>query len=158
MAFYKLVAGKHHVGWQTKIGDLSLKDLRDQLELHNIHFTEKDRKEKLVDLLQEEIGPILDTTRTYYKGDIIETKDDLCTKFNDPGNPNNTKFELVNEAGQAITQADPEVAPSVVHSDGLQSKTVHELKNLAEEEEIELSGATRKSQIIEIIRQARVTV
>lgn len=91
--------------------------------------------------------------------DIIETERDLCKLFN--AGPGFEKFRRV-DSGQLPYRA-PVVEPVVptpnvtpqLPSDTLESMTVAELKAMAAEEEIDLSGITHKADIINAIRNQR---
>ena len=162
MAFYKLLAGKHHEGSRRRVDDIPVNLLRAQLDNLGVAYTQKDGHDKLAEALKAEVGDFLDNRRSYRQGDIIESDQDL-TAFNDKRNPNNTKFELVNEHGQALQSATPQnyrppapTPPAAIVNDSLSSKTVAELREIAAEEEIDLGSATRKEEILEILRRAAV--
>jgi hypothetical protein len=90
----------------------------------------------------------------YRPGDIIDTKINLLA-LNQP--PRSMKFEMVDEKGK-IVHSESAVAhpqtPIPARRDGLEAMTVNELKLLAAEEEIDLGEATRKEEIIAVIRGA----
>jgi hypothetical protein len=159
MAFYKLLAGKHHVGWQRKVVDMTGPQLRKELDERGIKYHANCSREKLAEILSLEIGDLIDNRRSYKAGDIIESDQDL-TVFNDAGNPQNIKFELVNEYGQAVRDTVPvkpsQGRPASPVEDTLESKTLSELKEIAAEEEIDLGSATRREEILDILHRASV--
>lgn len=97
--------------------------------------------------------------RRYKPGDVIETKSDLL-KLNSPGS---TKFALLEsvpvaepheakKSGKKSKKAEP------VHGSAtLDAMSIEELQAMAEAEEIDLGGATRKDEIIDIILEATAT-
>lgn len=91
------------------------------------------------------------------KNNIVVSAGDLC-KFNRPGTP--AKFRKISD--EDLTSKDPTVQAAVndtkpagpAPEDTLNSMTVPDLRKLAEEEEIDLSGARTKEEIMEKIRRA----
>ena len=73
-------------------------------------------------------------------GDIVETHIDLSKLFNPPGNPGGAKFESLDGPG---------FTPS--RKNTLKMKTVKELREFAEEEELDLGDLTLKADIIQAI-------
>jgi hypothetical protein len=116
---------------------------------------------------------VIDESKVYQRGDIIETEDDLLKYNGGPMDPK--KFELVldeltdlksmlsarekleqrikvaqaAEEGFRTSQTDAAKYPA---NDTLESMSVAELRKYAEEEEIDLGAATKKDQILNIIR------
>lgn len=103
--------------------------------------------------------------RTYKQGEIVDSKTDL-SRLNAP---NAIKFEKVAESIPVTPVSIPqeetetveeapmqelEVEEEVSVEDDFETMKVAELKQLAEAEEIDLDGATRKADIIERIREA----
>jgi hypothetical protein len=98
---------------------------------------------------------------------VIESNIDLCQRFNIPGFP--PKFE---ELYESYPSAGIPQAPSTddfliaelksrgyeVSRDTLDTMNLKELTALAAEEEIDLKGATKKEDIIRIIRSSHVNV
>lgn len=87
------------------------------------------------------------------KANIIDTDLDLGKAFNSPGSK---KFELVRgidaeEIRQRGLVNPSDLTPGVI-DDGLEAMTLEELKAMAVEEEIPLSGAKSRSAIIRKIR------
>lgn len=80
----------------------------------------------------------------YEAGDIIESKFDLEKRFN---KLNSRKFERVGAGGEALA-APPAPYP-------LEKMTVEQLLTVAEEEEVNLKGASKKDDIIKAINAAR---
>lgn len=119
-------------------------------------------------------------SKTYRPGDVIDSKHDLVKLFN--SHPTTPKFERVDERtmrgdissvvqtvtpSHVVQAASPSPAPAAPQSsaqtavapsrqsiDGLDSMSVKELQLLAQEEEIDLRGASKKEEIIKIIRGA----
>jgi len=97
----------------------------------------------------------------YERGDIIESKSDLCLHFNAP---RAIKFERVDPSGRPVHDAAPNVQPAVNPSsrladqDNLDNMTVEELRAFAAEEEIDLDNAVRKQDIIQAIRASIAVV
>ncbi len=112
-------------------------------------------------------------SRTWGPGDIVETNQDLG-RHNTPGMT--PKFELLEDKPQAglkelphqpppapaptqhtTPQANPNTAKVAFSpaSDKLDSLGVKELQALAAEEEIDLKGATKKEDIVRILRSVK---
>jgi hypothetical protein len=92
---------------------------------------------------------------------IVESEENLAAEFPE-------KFELVDmpyeqkpakfpkkESEEAPVPVPAGLRTEEVYDDELETMTVAELKQLAEEEEVELHGGMRKDEIIESIREAR---
>ena len=88
---------------------------------------------------------IEESRKTYNAGEIVRSDTNLLV-FNQPGC---IKFELVDEEGQP--------SKSSKHNDGLDPMTVSQLRAMAAEEEIDLGSASRKDEIIKIIRSTLVS-
>lgn len=101
------------------------------------------------------------TNRTWdasdQKNNIVETDEDLATRFNQPGS---VKFQRVQ--GITIQEAAergfadgtiPSNTPAPIVSDGLDAMTIEELREWAAGEEIDLGAFKKKSAIIRCIRQ-----
>lgn len=93
-----------------------------------------------------------DTTGRYIKGDVIESDIDLAAKFNSPGS---IKFVKVSDDTPATDpSAKKSDLPDVDSEDEgeipaqYSNYTVAELRTIAEDEEIDLGGATKKSEIV----------
>ena len=74
-----------------------------------------------------------------HSGDVFESEFDLVARFNDP-RMEQQKFERV------------------FHEDPLDSMTVKQLRQLAEDEEIDLGSATAKNDILRIVRGSKAAV
>jgi len=85
----------------------------------------------------------------YHKGDTFESTIDL-RKFNIPGA---TKFRLIEGFEENLTAASQTTQPQN-SEDTLNSMTVAQLRELAAEEEVDLSTASTKKEIIEAIQSA----
>ncbi len=120
-------------------------------------------------------GRPLKTMKVYRAGEVIDTDTDLAAKFNHP--PGAVKFErLVEDAprpqpvhnapapspAHATTPQQPQPAPQQVAQpqparaakgpDKYDSMSVKELTDFAAECEVDLRGATRKEEIVKILR------
>ncbi len=109
-----------------------------------------------------------DKPRTWGPGEVIETNQDL-SRHNAPGMT--PKFELLEDRPQAPQAGlkempaqptapqfnpNPGKAPvSTSRSDNLDNLGVKELQALAAEEEIDLKGATKKEDIVKILRSVK---
>jgi len=91
--------------------------------------------------------------KVYNPGDIIKTTSDLL-RLNGPG-PQGVKFVLV---GSVEEQMSPEFhamnAQAPGFDDGMDDMSLDELRKIAREEEIDLSGLSKKEEIIRAIRTA----
>lgn len=90
--------------------------------------------------------------KVYNKGDVVETHVKLDKKFG------KAKFELLGTVERAKPVEDVEVdeeweGGEEVESDGLDDMSVRELRSYAQEEEIDLGRASRKSDIVDVIRE-----
>ena len=98
------------------------------------------------------VGEHKDRTIHYLPGDVIETENDNLLRFNKPGS---IKFELVpndtptKEEEAASQQDDSE-------EDAFAGMTVSQLVGLAEQDEVDLQGATKKADILAILRSHTV--
>ena len=81
-------------------------------------------------------------------GDIIETTKDLCAMFNSPGS---IKFEPL-EGGSVLGNPTSVKEPEV--DDEFSTATVEELRKIAQDLDVDLRGATKKVDIIAILRKA----
>src|SRR4051812_46875551 len=110
--------------------------------------------------------------RVWGPGEIVETNQDL-TRHNQSGMT--PKFELLEERPQAglkelppqvrdssggkdstvMTASPSQQATAKPKVDNLDLLSVVELKKLADEEEIDLKGASKKEDMVRIIRQAK---
>lgn len=92
------------------------------------------------------------TKRMFKPGEVVESEKDLAKLFNRPGS---VKFERLPDPPQAqISQSQETVAVQRKPDVDLEAMTVRDLRELAEQEEIDLSGATTKEQIVKALRQA----
>lgn len=92
----------------------------------------------------------------YRPGDIIDSPSDLVRKYNSEGS---IKFELVDATGRTVISSKRSAANSTSteqESDGLEGLSITELRAIASEEEVALDGATRKEDIIRLIRASTV--
>ncbi len=94
--------------------------------------------------------------RIYRPGDIIISDYDLC-KQNHPNPAVEKKFELI-EGSEDIKEKQPLFTDAINNSDDLDSLKVSQLREKAEEEEIDLTGKTSKMDIIAAIREHGVQV
>ena len=85
-----------------------------------------------------------DGEKTYQVGDIIETDIDLAAKFNQPSS-GSIKFEPLSMVSPAQSQADTE---------NLSKLTVKQLKEIAEDNEIDLEGCSTKDEILNAVQGA----
>lgn len=97
--------------------------------------------------------------RIYREGEVVETDVDLAKRFNVPGYP--PKFAAVEEPAERIVYVDrpvpAEAAGAVATADipsaeKLSEMSLAELRQFAEDEEIDVDGATTKSTVIRLIR------
>ena len=89
--------------------------------------------------------------QTHYKGDVFTHPDNLAKKYNTPG-PGGEKFKLlgtveVSEAEAAAIAETPPPKPVEKPPVDLDRLTIHQLRELAVEKEIDLSGAKTKDEI-----------
>lgn len=85
---------------------------------------------------------------TYNRGDVFKSASDLLKH-----NRGHRKFELLAETPQ-VQQTAPTSTLTSEPTDELSGRTVAELRAMAEEDEIDLGGATKKEDILRIIREA----
>lgn len=83
--------------------------------------------------------------KTYKRGQIIESMSDL-DRFNKPGA---RKFRRLDALPEPITDVPVNNKPT----DTYDEMTIDELRAWAEGEEIDLGGATKKADIIKVLRQ-----
>lgn len=79
--------------------------------------------------------------RIYRIGDVIESDDDLVKRFG------GDKFQRVDDDAKATDVNDSRRAT-------LEAMTLKELRKFADDEEIDLGGASRKNEIINVIVEA----
>ena len=83
---------------------------------------------------------------SYNPGDVVESTEDLVAKFG--CNPAGVyRFEEVTDEGQPVIQES-------INTKLLKKLTVNELKNYAEEEEIDVEGIELKADLVEAIEAA----
>ena len=106
--------------------------------------------------VRDENGELVQPRRNkiYKPGDIIRTTTDLL-RMNGPG-PQGVKFVLV---GSTEEQMSPEfhamnAAQAQGFNDGMDDMSLDELRKLAREEDIDLSGLSKKEEIARAIRAA----
>lgn len=90
---------------------------------------------------------------TYKPGSFIESDIDLVKRFNSPGS---RKFERIQAADPEVEQAakagfNDQDEPSVIP---LEELTVKQLRREADELEVDLTGYSRKEEIINALRDA----
>lgn len=85
--------------------------------------------------------------RVYDIGDIVDSRSDLDVL----NSLNSQKFEYIGPGTYSKTSS----TESEAGQDSLDSMTVAQLKELAEGEEIDLDGATRRDEILTIIKEAQ---
>jgi hypothetical protein len=97
----------------------------------------------------------------YKQGDIVETKSDLCAKFNSVGSVKFERIETENAQlplSKPVTQAPggsvKTATPAANPIDTFEAMSVEELKKHAEQEEINLGKAATKPEIIKVLRSA----
>lgn len=83
-----------------------------------------------------------------YDGDIIDSLVDLSARFNQ--GPSSLKFERL---GFAVSLTQP--APPIPYP--LEKMTLAQLLSVAEEEEIDLRGASKREDVLKILRNAKRT-
>ena len=86
--------------------------------------------------------------RVYDAGSVVDSKSNLL-RFNQPGA---VKFQALPDS--TLLDSTPVSEPDTEPTDLLENMTVADLRKLAEEEEINLDGTTRKDQIVAAIRAA----
>jgi hypothetical protein len=87
--------------------------------------------------LRDENGHVIEPGRNYKPGDIIESTVDLCTTF--PSQP--PKFLRIDEVAEKESQM----------VNVYQQMPLNELKDLAEQQEIDLTDVTSKEEIIALL-------
>lgn len=95
------------------------------------------------------VDPRTKKERVYRAGEIVESETDLAERFNSriPGSPR--KFERIfNDTAYGSEQAKKEDE----FLSTLDSMNLKELLKVAEEEEIDLKGATKREDILKIIK------
>jgi len=92
--------------------------------------------------------------RVYQRGEVVTTDVDLAKRFNSPGSikfqqlPDDSPVQQAAEAGY-----DSADEPSVVQ---LEAYTVKQLRDLADSNDVDLVGFTKKEEIINALREAQV--
>jgi len=111
-------------------------------------------------LVKPEVGAGIPTSPSSWQpSEVFEEDSDLCAMFNIPGA---TKYERMPDS-TPVGSIPPTVAPIPVHPlptgnpyndymARLESMTVEELKRHAEAEEINITGLTKKRDLIEVIK------
>ena len=93
-----------------------------------------------------------------YTNHIIDSKRDLCGRMNaDPRDPSTHKFErLTNADGTPVNSAYAAVARMALPPQAfpVEKMTYPQMLTYAAEEEIDLKGASKKEDVIRIIKQA----
>lgn len=102
-----------------------------------------------------------DKGKEYPTGTIVATETDLVAKFN---SPNSRKFEQVTKEEAEVFAAKlareknkgqrgrSTQDAGLTENDNLEKMTIEELRKKAADEEIELGNATKKEDIIKVIR------
>jgi len=120
---------------------------------------------------QRRTGPKVYCADGSQEGSIIETNTDLCKmnrrgaiKFqrfyeaSKSGMPPSSDPEAVSQAAQEGFYGMPEYPIIKEKSDGLDGKSVTELRKIAEEEEVDLGNTKSRDQILGRIRESRRAV
>lgn len=90
--------------------------------------------------IRDERGHVVEEGKNFKPGEIIETDVNLAELF--PSQP--PKFVRIDEIVEQETQM----------TDVYKKMSLQELKSLAEEQEIDLTGITKKEEIINLLLQA----
>jgi hypothetical protein len=88
-------------------------------------------------------------SRDQYRGDLVECKQDLTARFN--AGDFSKKFERVGQAPASAAAGGDVAAPEPFP---LERMTVPQLLMVAEEEEVEVKGVTKKEDLVRLIRAA----
>jgi len=118
--------------------------------LHGIHVeqtyqkaTQEEVEDDRVQTVQRRGGHFILGKKTYYAGDLIESDEDLCKKFNG----NHPRFQKFAKVQKTETINNP--------WNDLEKKTVDQLKGFAKSEGIDLGKAKTKAEVLEILQEAK---
>lgn len=89
------------------------------------------------------------------KGNVVESDIDLEERFNGVGN-RKRKFEYIGPAGS--NGSTPQTQDQETDDGNLSSLSVEELRAVAKEEEIDLTGLSRKADIVAQINEHRASL
>ncbi len=90
--------------------------------------------------------------KIYKKGDTVDSKTDLAERFNFPGSIKFAKIASKNSPSDEVEEEEEEeTAEETYSAEELSLLTIPDLKELANDQEINLSGLSRKEEIIEAI-------
>lgn len=169
MARYRVLAGSHSdfspdgkfSNMIYKRGDIVLT----KSDLGKLNSAGKEDKFQLIPGSEDEVPPVLPVEEQVHSvaeyNLWLEQQKKQPVKVNTPfsgntppeGQPHTTYDKGQTNTGKGAPEAN--LKPKKHTSEELHGKTVAELKELAEEEEIELGGASRKEDIIDAILKAR---